>query len=171
MSNDETILGLARQPTLRATAGASVDSMFLGFSGQTLAKPFDVGSFLDEGDSLKRYDTAITQLNAAPYRTAVEILSGNFDALFLGYAGQSMGKPLDVGRFRDENEQAVLYGSSVVIATGTTDNMWLGFNGQTLAKPLDIVRFRDEEGGLHSTMSGTASANRAIHEKKEQKQN
>ena len=33
------------------------------------------------------------------------------------------------------------------------------------------IRFRDEEGGLHSTMSGTASANRAIHEKKEQKQN
>ena len=30
------------------------------------------------------------------------------------------------------------------------------------------IRFRDEEGGLHSTMSGTASANRQIHEKKEQ---
>ena len=31
------------------------------------------------------------------------------------------------------------------------------------------IRFRDEEGGLHSTMSGTASANRRIHEEKEKK--
>lgn len=120
-------LGMFYDPWMPLT----FDSLFLGFEGQPVAKPFGRGRFRDETES---YSTS---------RTKVELLTNKFDSLFLGFDGQPSAKPFDYGRFRDAGEHYRPYRTQLTNINFKYDHLFLGFEGQPTAKPFDVGRFRD----------------------------
>lgn len=119
-------------------------ALFLGFNEQSAGKPFEIGRFRHENEVIRMFETAIQQNDTAYYPTAVEIVSDIFDNMFLGFWEQPTGKPIGVGRFREDDESLGCYETSVELVTDVFAQLFFGFEGQNTGKPFDIGRFRDE---------------------------
>lgn len=119
-------------------------ALFLGFTGQSAGKAFDVGRFRHDDELIRMLDTSIQQNDTAYYPTQVEIVSDRFDNMFLGFWGQPTGKPIGIGRFRDDGESLGCYSTAAELVTDVFAQLFFGFEGQNTGKPFDIGRFRDE---------------------------